>query len=262
MSKKLSDLIKQKKQAGQKLLSIFVTAGFPERDATVDIITSLAENGADFIELGMPFSDPIADGPVIQKASDVALNNGIILQDIFNILKEVRKTSDIPILLMGYFNPVFHYGIESFLRDASIAGADGLIIPDWPLEENIKYQPLLKELDLDLVQLVAPNTPLARIKQIDEISNSFIYCVAYTGVTGQDSQLSNETKSFLNHLKQNLICPWLVGFGVRQFEDVQRYCKYADGVIVGTVFIQLLEKTDKEKRKEAIKKFMISLQGK
>ena len=124
MSKKLSDLIKQKKQAGQKLLSIFVTAGFPERDATVDIITSLAENGADFIELGMPFSDPIADGPVIQKASDVALNNGTTLQDIFNILKEVRKTSDIPILLMGYFNPVFHYGIESFLRDASIAGAD------------------------------------------------------------------------------------------------------------------------------------------
>lgn len=262
MSKKLNDIIKRKIKSNNKLLSIFVTAGFPELDATVDIIKTLDKSGVDFIELGMPFSDPIADGPVIQKATDTALRNGTKLEDIFQIIKDVRKFSDIPILLMGYLNPLYHYGLDKFLVTAAKAGADGLIIPDWPIEENIEYHSKLKELDLDLIHLIAPNTPPERIKLIDKVSTSFIYCVAYTGVTGQGGRLNAKSKAFLSQLQKELTNPWMVGFGVRTFADVQRYTSFSDGVIVGSAFINLLEQTEKLKRSVEVKKFIAGLQGK
>jgi tryptophan synthase alpha chain len=259
MSQRLNSLIADKNAAGGKLLSIYVTSGFPEKDATMDIIFTLAESGVDFIELGMPFSDPIADGPVIQAASQKALDNGITMNEIFDVVKKVRQKSDIPILLMGYTNPVMCYGLDAFIQKAAEVKVDGFILPDWPLEESIEYIDQLKKNDLDLIHLIAPNTPKARIAQLDEISTSFIYCVAYTGVTGLKSQITEETKDFLNHLKSNLKHPFIVGFGVKTHKDFKNYTQYANGVIVGTRFIQLLEDTPIDQRRNAIAIFVKSL---
>lgn len=261
MSQRLNNLLADKEKAGEKVLSIYVTAGFPEKDATNDIILTLIESGVDFIELGMPFSDPIADGPVIQAASQKALDNGITTNKIFNIIRNLRQKSDIPILLMGYTNPVFRYGWDTFIQKAAEVKVDGFILPDWPLEESIEYIEQLEKNDLDLIHLIAPNTPKNRIAQFDEKSTSFIYCVAYTGVTGLKSQITDETKAFLSHLKTNLKHPFIVGFGVKTNEDFKIYTQYADGVIVGTRFIQLLENTPREQRQDAIIDFVKSLRG-
>ncbi len=196
MSKKLSDLIQEKKNKGEKLLSIFITAGFPEMEDTSDIILSLDQAGVDFIELGVPFSDPIADGPVIQKASDKAIMNGVNLQYIFKTIAEIRKVSQIPIILMGYLNPINKMGLDRFITQASLSSVDALIIPDWELDENQKYRDNLRKNDLDIIHLIAPNTPPERIRIIDDVSTSFIYCVVYTGVTGQHNKLTDKTDKF------------------------------------------------------------------
>ncbi len=255
MSKRLNQLIQRKKENDEKNLSIFVTAGFPEKDATEEIIIQLAHAGADFIELGIPFSDPVADGPVIQQASQKALENGISLRDIIMIIEKIRKTTDIPIILMGYLNPVFQYGIEKFFKDASRAGADGFILPDWPIEESGRYKELLQSLDLDLIHLIAPNTAEIRIKEIDEISTSFVYCVAYTGVTGR-AKRNESSQYFLKKLNKLLKKPHLIGFGVKTREDFEYYGHFADGVIIGSAFINLLSETPKRDRMVMINRFI------
>jgi tryptophan synthase alpha chain len=217
MSKRLNDLIKDKAGKDEKLLSIFITAGFPEIDSTKEIILALDEAGVDFIELGIPFSDPIADGPVIQKASERAIHN---------------------------------------IDQASASSVDGLIIPDWALEENQKYSDILKKHDLDIIHLLAPNTPPDRIKIINEVSSSFIYCVAYTGVTGQDNKPTEKTSDFLKTIRKKLNHPLMIGFGIKNREDYLTYTNYADGVIIGSAFIRLLEKTNREERREAIDRFI------
>ena len=261
MSQRLNKLIANKNAANKKLLSIYVTAGFPEKDATSEILLTLANSGVDFIELGMPFSDPIADGPVIQAASQKALDNGITMDEIFNVVKMVRQKSDIPILMMGYLNPVMRYGLNAFIEKAAEVKVDGFILPDWPLEESSEYIEQLRKKDLDLVHLIAPNTPHERISQFDQQSTSFIYCIAYTGVTGLSSQITDETKAFLNYLKSNLKHPFIIGFGVKTHEDFVNYTQYANGVIVGTKFIQLLEGTSMDQRREAIGRFVGALRG-
>jgi len=256
MSKRLNDIIKSKAGSGEKLLSIFVTAGFPEIDSTKEIILALDEAGVDFIELGIPFSDPIADGPVIQKASDRAIDNGVNIENIFQMMMEIRKISQIPIILMGYLNPINKMGIETFLDKAKSSEVDGLIIPDWNLEENQRYSDILKNYDLDIIHLVAPNTPPDRIKLIDQISSSFIYCVAYTGVTGQDNKPTEDTSHFLKTIREDLNHPLMIGFGIKSREDYLTSTNYADGVIIGSAFIQLLESTDEGQRVGAIKSFI------
>jgi tryptophan synthase alpha chain len=256
MSKRLNDLIQEKISRNQKLLSIFVTAGFPDLDSTKDIILSLDESGVDFIELGVPFSDPIADGPVIQKASDQAIENGVNIEAIFQMMTEIRKSSKVPIILMGYLNPINKMGIENFIRQAGRASVDGLIIPDWELEENQKYRDMLAKHDLDIIHLIAPNTPSDRIQKINNVSSSFIYCVAYTGVTGQDNKPTGKTDSFLQNIRKELSHPLLIGFGVKNHEDYVTYTNYADGVIIGSAFIEILESTTKDQRREAIKAFI------
>ena len=256
MSENLNNLIEQKIKNGEKLLSVFVTAGFPELDATTDIILNLADSGVDFVELGLPFSDPIADGPIIQAASQKALQNGFQVKHLFEIIKDVRQKSQIPILIMGYLNPVYRMGIGDFLNHASLAKADGLIIPDWPVEESEKYLPNLKELDLDLIQLIAPNCPVARIKKIDSKSSSFLYCVAYTGVTGQTGRLPQITIDFFNSLRKNVRHPVMIGFGIKNRQDFLTYSKYADGVIIGTAFLRLLQKSSGLQREKDIRRFV------
>jgi len=256
MSKRLNELIQDKISHNQKLLSIFITAGFPEIDSTKDIILALDEAGVDFIELGLPFSDPIADGPVIQKASDQAIENGVNLENIFKMMTEIRKSSQIPIILMGYLNPINKMGMEKFIQQANQASIDGLIIPDWELEENQKYRDMLEEYNLDIIHLIAPNTPSDRINTINDVSSSFIYCVAYTGVTGQDNKPTGKTDSFLQNIRNELSHPLMIGFGIKNHQDYVTYTNYADGVIIGSAFVQLMEKTEKNKRGEAIKAFI------
>lgn len=256
MSKNLNNLIEQKIKNGEKLLSVFVTAGFPELNATTDIILNLADSGVDFVELGLPFSDPIADGPVIQAASQQALQNGFLVEHLFEIINNVRQVSEIPILIMGYLNPVFKMGIKKFLNHASLAKADGLIIPDWPVEESEKYFPNLKELDLDLIQLIAPNCPITRIWELDSKSTSFLYCVAYAGVTGQTGRLPKKTIDFFNNLRKNVRHPIMIGFGIKNRQDFLTYSKFSDGVIVGSAFLRLLQKSSGLQRKKEIRKFV------
>ncbi|MGC9364012.1 MAG: tryptophan synthase subunit alpha [Fidelibacterota bacterium] len=259
MSQKLIRLLERYKKQHRKCLSLFVTAGFPERDATVDIICQAADEGVDFIELGVPFSDPVADGPVIQRASQRALTNGIGLQDVLEMVKDIRRNTEIPIILMGYLNPFHVMGMEAFLTRAKTAGVDGLIIPDWPLEESLSCQAQLQAADLDLIHLIAPNTPPARIHTIDSVTSAFIYCVAYTGVTGQDNRPTPETIQFFDNLNRTLTHPWLIGFGIKDRQDFQLYTQYSDGVIIGSAFIRLLEQTAPDTRKSAIRTFIRNL---
>ncbi|MCK9243862.1 MAG: tryptophan synthase subunit alpha [Candidatus Marinimicrobia bacterium] len=256
MSTRLHQILTNKKQQKKKCLSIFLTAGFPEKNDTTDLILVLADAGVDFIELGIPFSDPIADGPVIQKASDIALSNGMNLKQVLNIVAEVRKSSRIPIILMGYLNPIYQLGLPRLIDEAGSVGVDGLILPDWPLEESQHYRGELEKAELDLIHLVAPNTPIERIRQIDELSSAFIYCVAYTGVTGQDNRPTPATIAFFEEMNRTLRHPWLIGFGVKNHQDFQTYTQFADGVIIGSAFLQLLENTPAVKRIAACRPFI------
>jgi len=261
MSLRLKDLINRKKIRNEKLLSIFVTAGFPEREATVEVVITLAEAGVDFIELGIPFSDPLADGPVIQEASDKAISNGMNLPEVLRTVSAIRQKSDIPILLMGYLNPVYRMGLDNFILQASQAGADGLIIPDWPLEEGRKFNELLRQSNLDLIHMIAPNTPAERLKLIDAESSAFIYAVAYTGITGQESKQDSGTSEFLSYIHRNLQHPIMIGFGIKNKEDYDYYTQFADGVIIGSAFIKLLQNTGQRQRKNAIQNFIREIRG-
>ena len=256
MSQKLNELILRKKTKGEKILSVFITAGYPQKSATQNIILTLEKSGIDFIELGIPFSDPIADGPVIQAASQQALDNGTTLDDVFNCVKVVREKSGIPILLMGYLNPIYQYGIQKAIEQSHKIGIDGWIIPDWPLEENKKYISKLNSLDIDLIHLIAPNTPMDRIREIDKISSSFIYCVAYTGVTGKDNRPTPETMNFFSEIKSFLSHPLIIGFGIKSHQDYLTYTNISDGVIVGSAFIKMLEDVKNGQMLSKIKVFV------
>jgi len=261
MSTRLKQILDIKKQKQEKYLSIFITAGFPQKTSSVEIILTLAASGVDFIELGIPFSDPIADGPIIQSASDRALANGIDLKQVLDMVAEVRKSSPVPIILMGYLNPVYQMGLSEFLQRAGDVGVDGLILPDWPLEESRIYHDELRKADIDLIHLIAPNTPGPRIRQIDELSSAFVYCVAYTGVTGQDNRPTPATIAFFEELNRILKHPWSIGFGVKNHRDFQTYTRYADGVIIGSAFIKLLENTPNGEYATACRAFVQEIKG-
>lgn len=223
-----------------KIMSLFLTAGYPDLESTVDLILGLEENGAELIELGMPYSDPLADGPTIQYSSEVAIENGITMERIFEMIREVRKQSDIPIILMGYMNPVLRYGVEAFCKNARQAGADGLIIPDIPPEESHLIEREAQNNDLALVYLVAPNTTDERMKMIDNKSEGFVYCVSVTGVTGarDGEEVAKSVERFIDRVNTNVTNnPKMIGFGIRSHDDAQRIARKAEGFIVGSALI-------------------------
>lgn len=229
----------------QKLLSLFLTAGFPEINETVDLVVKMGEAGADMVELGMPFSDPLADGPTIQSSSEVALKNGITLAQILKMVEEIRKVSQIPIILMGYLNPVMHYGIEKFCKNASQAGADALILPDVPIEESGMIESYIKESGLKLIYLVAPNTSDERMKLIDDRSEGFVYCVSVTGVTGTRSgdEVAQSVDRFIDRVNRNITKnPVMVGFGIKNHDDALKIAAKADGYIVGSALIDEIKR--------------------
>lgn len=240
LKNRLSKLFQQPK----KLFSIFVTAGFPQLDATVEIVKTLAENGVDLIELGIPFSDSIADGATIQRANEIALQNGASLKYTLETLREIRNQGvQIPIILMGSLNPVIQYGEENFCRSAAEAGADGVILPDLPLEFYLeKYKNLFEANNLANIFLITSNTPPERVRRVDAASNSFIYVVSMAGVTGKNLDLDDERLGYLRGLTEmNLKSPLMVGFGIenkRQFDEITGF---ADGAIVGSAFLRAVK---------------------
>tara|TARA_Y100001935_G_scaffold224416_1_gene200664 strand:+ start:71434 stop:72228 length:795 start_codon:yes stop_codon:yes gene_type:complete len=254
---------KFKDKGSEKLMSLFITAGFPDLESTVELILGFEEQGADLIELGMPFSDPLADGPTIQYSSDVAIANGITIDRIFEMVTQLRERSNIPVILMGYMNPVLKYGINSFCSKAKEAGVDGLILPDLPVEESELVEKYSSKHDLPLIYLVAPNTSDERMKMADEKSDGFVYCVSVTGVTGarDGGEVSRSVSTFIERVRTNVTKnPVLIGFGIKTHEDAKRIASNADGFIVGSALIDTIRKTyPDENWKQDVYSFVHSL---
>jgi tryptophan synthase alpha chain len=219
----------------------FMTAGYPELDSTVDLVCSAADAGADMIEIGIPFSDPQADGPVIQASSQQALDNGMTLKIIFEQVVEIRKQTDVPIALMGYYNPILKMGHETFLNHCVSSGVDGLILPDLPLEEAVPFCESAKAKGIAPILLVAPNTPNERIKKISKLAGDLIYAVSILGITGNDLASKDALEKYLNRVQKNSVTPFVVGFGISSREDVIWFNKHSDGAVVGSAIIKNIE---------------------
>lgn len=233
--------------ARRPLLIPFVTAGFPDLGATVPVVRAMAAAGADMVEIGIPFSDPLADGPTIQRASETALAAGMTLQGVLEIVRELRAGADavrVPILLMGYCNPILRFGLEPFAAAAAAAGVDGLIVPDLPPEEADEYRRACEESGLSAVFLVAPNAPDERIRLVDRCSTDFSYCVTVTGVTGARGQIEERTVRFLERVASLADKPFVVGFGIKEAEHVRRLGPHAAGVVVGSALLDAIEAAD------------------
>lgn len=243
MENRIDRLFKSKTQ---KVLSVFYTAGFPALEDTVSIARHLEEAGADLIEIGIPFSDPVADGPIIQASSKTAIDNGMTVKRLLEQVREIRKDVTLPIVLMGYLNPVLQYGVERFFREAAASGVDGLILPDLPLEEfHSEYKDLAQSLNLNVIFLVSPTTPEDRIRMIDELSSGFVYAVSSSGTTGARSGFSSDQEQYFQRLKSlNLKNPVLIGFGIADLYTFSKACEFASGAIVGSAFINLLKQSN------------------
>lgn len=224
------------------LLSIYFTAGYPQLNTTIDIAETLEKAGVDFLEIGFPYSDPVADGPAIQHSSQTALENGMTLNVLFEQLKDLRKHVSIPIMLMGYVNPIVQYGVERFCKKAAEVGVDGIIVPDLPIYEyETLYSGFFKDNNLSNIFMVTPQTSEERIRKIDELSNSFIYLLSSSTITGINLQLSNSIEDYYKRTKaMQLKNPTIFGFGITNNESFKKACEYANGAIVGTAFVKLL----------------------
>lgn len=242
----MSRLDKLFSEKGKDVLSVFYTAGFPKLNDTVAIAKNLEKAGADIIEIGIPFSDPVADGPTIQASNKVALDNGMNVKLLLQQLKEIRKEVKVPIILMGYLNPVLQYGVEKFCKDAAANGVDGLILPDLPLDEfNTEYKDLTKSLGLDIIFLISPTTSEERIRTIDELSTGFVYAVSSSSTTGAKKAFSPDQESYFQKLKaMKLKNPFLIGFGISDQQTFSKACESAEGAIVGSAFINLLKESN------------------
>jgi tryptophan synthase alpha chain len=238
---RIEELFKRKKE---KILNVYCTAGFPNLDSTLQVMKALQENGADMIELGIPYSDPLADGPVIQQSSSEALKNGMTIKILFEQLKDLRKDISIPVLLMGYMDPVLQYGFEKFCADTAAIGVDGLILPDLPeFEFENEYGAVIKRYGLDFVFLVTPETSIERIEKLDALSSGFLYAVSSSSTTGSDKNM-NDVEQYLEKLKSlQLKNPVLVGFGIKDKTTFESACRHASGAIIGSAYIKALEKS-------------------
>lgn len=239
---RLNQLFNTKKK---DILSIYFTAGYPDLDGTVAIAEAIEKAGADFMEIGFPYSDPVADGPTIQESSQKALENGMNLNLLFSQLKEMRSRVNIPVLLMGYANPMVQYGVERFCKTASEAGVDGVIVPDLPMYEyESMYKDVFAKYGLSNIFLVTPQTSEERIRKIDELSNSFIYLLSSSSVTGKSLEVSASIEDYYKRIKaMQLKNPIVIGFGISNNKTYTKACEYASGAIVGSAFVKYLAST-------------------
>ena len=238
------------KKKSNNVLNVYCTAGYPHLDSTLEVMKALQENGADMIELGIPYSDPLADGPVIQMSNTKSLRNGMTIKKLFEQLKDFRSSNsplgdggkDLGVLLMGYMNPVLQYGFEKFCADAAAVGIDGLIIPDLPeYEFENEYGNIIKKYGLDFIFLVTPETSEVRVRKLDGLSSGFIYAVSSSSTTGSEKNMADVEK-YLQKLKNlKLKNPVLVGFGIRDKQTFETACRHANGAIIGSAYIKALE---------------------
>ncbi|KKC29529.1 tryptophan synthase subunit alpha [Caldanaerobacter subterraneus] len=229
------------KKEGKKALITFITAGDPDIDTTYDIVLALEEAGADIIELGIPYSDPLADGPTIQASSQRALAKGIKIKDIMDLVMRIREKSDIPIVYLVYYNSVFKYGIEKFLEDSKNAGVDGLIIPDLTLEERKEVLDVADKYEIYLIPLVAP-TSKERIKAITENGKGFVYCVTLTGVTGAREEIATDLEEYMRLVSSYTSMPKALGFGISGPEMARKLKSLSDGIVVGSAIVERIAK--------------------
>jgi tryptophan synthase alpha chain len=240
MNNRINKLFQEKK--GQ-ILSVYFTAGYPNLEDTVPMIQELVKNGVDLIEIGMPFSDPVADGPVIQHSSLIALQNGMSIRKLFDQLKDIRQTVEIPLILMGYINPVLQYGVEAFCKKCHEIGIDGLIIPDLPMNVYLdEFKTIFEANNLHNIFLITPQTSDDRLKVIDEASSGFIYMVSSNATTGAKTSVSDFQKQYFERVNSmSLKNPRLIGFGISNAETFENACQYASGAIIGSAFVKALE---------------------
>jgi tryptophan synthase alpha chain len=232
----------------RNVLNVYCTAGYPHLNSTIEVMSALQQHGADLIELGMPYSDPLADGPVIQQSSSIAIENGMTIPVLFEQLKEWRAQSSPSgaggLVLMGYMNPILQYGFEQFCKDASAVGVDGLILPDLPeYEFETEYGAIIKKYGLDFIFLVTPETSDERIKKLDSLSSGFLYAVSSSSTTGSDKNMTDVNAYLLKLKGLNLKNPVLVGFGIKDKETFDAACAHANGAIIGSAYIKALEGT-------------------
>ena len=235
--------IDQKFKEGKKLLSIYFSAGHPKLEYTVSILKQLQASGVDMVEIGLPFSDPLADGPTIQESSSQALRNGMTTEKLFSQLEDIRKEVDIPLVLMGYFNPIMQYGIENFCQRCQQVGIDGLIIPDLPVDVyQEEYKILFDKHEIYNMFLITPQTSKERIKYIDQVSNGFIYMVSSASVTGAKNTFGNSQKDYFKRISgMRLSSPTVVGFGISNASTYSTAIEHSNGAIIGSAFIKFLE---------------------
>lgn len=256
MTNRIKLLFEEKKK---DILSIYFTAGYPALNDTANIISTLEKSGVDLIEIGMPFSDPVADGPVIQRSSEIALDNGMSIQLLFEQLKGIRKSVKIPLILMGYINPVLQFGLERFCQTCNEVGIDGLILPDLPMQTYLdEYKSIFEKYGIYNIFLVTPQSSDERIRWIDANSQGFIYLVASFSVTGTKTGVDDKQLAYFERVNAlKLKNPTMVGFGINNKESFQRASKYANGAIIGTAFIKALD--EEGRLEEKISEFCKSI---
>lgn len=236
---RIDRLFAQKKT---NVLNVYCTAGYPQLNSTVEVIRALQQNGADLVEIGMPYSDPLADGPVIQQSNMVALENGMSISILFQQLQSVRETIQVPIILMGYMNPIMQYGLEEFCAAAEAVGVDGIILPDLPMYEfETIYRQLFEKHGLKFIFLVTPETGEERIRKIDSLSSGFLYAVSSSSTTGNNKAISDQTGYFKKLQAMQLNNPILVGFGIKDKTTFQSAAAYTNGAIIGSAYINALK---------------------
>ncbi len=258
---RITELFKRK---NERVVNIYCTAGYPQPDSTLKIMKALQVNGADMIELGMPYSDPLADGPVIQHSSTIAIANGMTIKKLFEQLKDFRQSpppgdlNGLPVILMGYMNPILQYGFEKFCANAATVGIDGLILPDLPeYEFETEYGAIIKKYGLDFIFLVTPETSEERIRKLDELSTGFLYAVSSSSTTGSEKNMT-DVNNYLQKLKSlQLRNSILVGFGIKDKQTFDAACQYANGAIIGSAFVKAMEGAANEE--VSVKQFLKSI---
>ncbi len=261
-SNRLDRTLTEARAEGRSVLSPFVTVGFPDVETSIDIAEAILRNGGDLLEIGVPFSDPLADGPTVQRTSFHALQQGVTVETCLEVVRELRSRGiDAPLMLMGYYNPFLHYGLDRFVRDAADAGVDGLIVPDLPPDESAEFQALCGTNNLHQIHFVALTSTDERIEYICKHASGFIYCVAVLGVTGARRDMRADVAGLVNRVRKHTDVPVIQGFGVSTKEHVDSIATYADGAIVASAMFDAIERAPDGQKVPAVVDFIKGLKG-
>lgn len=262
MTDRIEAMFGRTRAEGRPAVLLFTPCGYPERDAAYEVIMAAVAGGADAIEIGVPFSDPLGDGPVIQKANDIARAAGFVLPDLWDLIRRLRADGvTVPLILMGYCNPLFAYGVDAFVRDAAEAGADGFIVVDLPPEEAGELESAVRRAGLRLVYLLAPTSTDERIQLVAEHGSGFIYCVSVTGVTGARTSMSELLPGFISRVRARTDMPLAIGFGISTHEHVREVGELADAAVIGSALVATIASAPRAERSARVRAFVEEITG-